>query len=395
MKHRALLLAGLALAALVLFGTLLPASTSDSTAWHLHFDAADGVRNVLLFLPIGALLAALGLRPRTALLLSLAFTAGIETAQMWVPGRYPGPGDVLTNTLGSALGIAGVRTSRLWLQPRAGQWKWFQLASGAGAALVLGISGALFQPVTPGPTYHCDHRPSIPGMIGWSGRVLAASLGELNLPNGKLLETERVEAELVGTSTLRLDLVRGRVASSDAPIVVLVGKDHEDVWLVTEAVNDLAMRVGTRAQRLGFYGPLLRFENALGAVAQGQRFEVRLRVHGPRATLDLNGAESATRAFTLGDGWRHYGGPVFDLRERLLSNWLWLAALLLPLGFFAQGRPSWAVALLLPIAALVILPALGYVGWSPVSEWFGAVCGIAAGSALGYGLRRLNFAQDS
>ena len=73
------------------------------------FSPADAGLNVLLFLPMGYLLAAAGEAPaRHSWLrvgaIALAFSAAIECAQCLLPGRYPSLWDIVFNALGGALG---------------------------------------------------------------------------------------------------------------------------------------------------------------------------------------------------------------------------------------------------------------------------------------------------
>ena len=75
--------------------------------------------NVLLFVPLGAVIAWFG-RPR---LLLLAFTASVlvELTQVLLPDRNPLLIDVVTNTLGACLGYLAVVVSRRVTERRARQ----------------------------------------------------------------------------------------------------------------------------------------------------------------------------------------------------------------------------------------------------------------------------------
>ena len=69
----------------------------------------DLVLNVALFLPIGFLLRSLG-ATRTrfgwrAVLVAFGFSAAIETAQVFIPGRYVSPSDIIANTAGAWIGV--------------------------------------------------------------------------------------------------------------------------------------------------------------------------------------------------------------------------------------------------------------------------------------------------
>src|ERR1700688_4690962 len=108
--------------AAILFATLLPAS-GEPVASHLCLvcgtvGAVDFILNVLLFVPLGVGLALCGFPASRAILVMGLLSISIETAQLLViPGRDATLGDVLTNTLGGALGFAAVRHRRTWLQP--------------------------------------------------------------------------------------------------------------------------------------------------------------------------------------------------------------------------------------------------------------------------------------
>ncbi len=66
---------------------------------------ADVLLNILLFLPLGAILHALDWPLRRTLPVVMAMSIGIEVSQgLWLPGRDACLGDVLSNTTGGTLG---------------------------------------------------------------------------------------------------------------------------------------------------------------------------------------------------------------------------------------------------------------------------------------------------
>ena len=86
----------------------------DSGAWDL-------IRNVILFIPLGVMIAAwhgrrLGRPAWRAILLLAAISASFETLQLFIPVRSPSIDDVIANTLGGSLGVLLVR----WLRASAG-----------------------------------------------------------------------------------------------------------------------------------------------------------------------------------------------------------------------------------------------------------------------------------
>ena len=82
----------------------LSASFAEGSRWFSLWDAGQ---NILLFLPLGGLIAmgTAGGRPwLRAGAAALALSASIECAQAFLPGRYPSAWDVAFNALGGALG---------------------------------------------------------------------------------------------------------------------------------------------------------------------------------------------------------------------------------------------------------------------------------------------------
>ena len=78
---------------------------------------ADVLRNVALYLPLGAALALRGARARSAWLVGFGLAALIELTQLAIPGRASSPDDVLANALGAGLGHAWLSSAPRWLLP--------------------------------------------------------------------------------------------------------------------------------------------------------------------------------------------------------------------------------------------------------------------------------------
>ena len=81
----------------------------------ISYDALEFTANVGMFVPIGALVAALGRHWWIALAVGIALTCGIEFVQLFLPARFPDVRDILANSLGTLLGavaVAAVRSRR-------------------------------------------------------------------------------------------------------------------------------------------------------------------------------------------------------------------------------------------------------------------------------------------
>ncbi|MHB1225417.1 MAG: VanZ family protein, partial [Gemmatimonadaceae bacterium] len=79
---------------------------------------ADVIRNLLLFLPLGVAGALLGWRWPRALAAGFALSLTVESLQLLVvPGRDPSLSDLLTNTVGTAVGFALAAGWSRWGSP--------------------------------------------------------------------------------------------------------------------------------------------------------------------------------------------------------------------------------------------------------------------------------------
>jgi glycopeptide antibiotics resistance protein len=78
----------------------------DATAW-LTYDRVEFLANVAMFLPIGLFFLLLLGRRRwwLAILLGFLLTVGIETSQIFIPGRVSDIRDVISNTTGAVVGV--------------------------------------------------------------------------------------------------------------------------------------------------------------------------------------------------------------------------------------------------------------------------------------------------
>jgi VanZ family protein len=76
----------------------VPGMDSIGSGW-IEFAA-----NIVLFVPLGFLLTLLFRNPWVGAIIGLVISAGFEIAQILVPDRQPTVRDVISNTLGAALG---------------------------------------------------------------------------------------------------------------------------------------------------------------------------------------------------------------------------------------------------------------------------------------------------
>lgn len=144
------------------------------TVWPRYITRFDVLINILAYLPLG-FLAALFLRRLRGGMLILVTTGvgatvslGMETLQVFVPGRIASVPDLLTNTAGSLAGAALAHSlgSRSHLMQKLVLWRnrWFLSGPIADWGLVL-LGLWLF----------IQANPSLPLMGVWSGQTLSIS----------------------------------------------------------------------------------------------------------------------------------------------------------------------------------------------------------------------------
>lgn len=128
---RPLAVLGIALAlAAILLATLHSAGTTLPQGWSFELTSgraalAELIQNLLLFIPLGAALVLAGVRPLWAIAIGAALSFSVEFAQLSIPGRDSSLGDIVANTLSTAVGAALVQTRDRWLfvPPRRALWQ--------------------------------------------------------------------------------------------------------------------------------------------------------------------------------------------------------------------------------------------------------------------------------
>ncbi|MDH3208619.1 MAG: VanZ family protein, partial [Gemmatimonadota bacterium] len=146
--------------------------------------SADAILNMLLFVPLGVLMARTKNAPLRAAAVGLALSLGVESAQLLVPGRQPALGDLVWNASGAALGVYlhHVVLDRL-RRTRASD------ASGLAVSVVAGLSviamGWLLEPIPSSELYWSLWTPQLGGMAYYDGRIIDTRLDGQSIPSGE------------------------------------------------------------------------------------------------------------------------------------------------------------------------------------------------------------------
>lgn len=394
---------GIALAAAgavaILFATCLPSpgDVADAAATALtclvcgDFGGVDVLLNVLLFVPFAAGLRLAGVRWRTVVAISLLFAFAIETLQyVALPGRDATLSDVLTNTMGGALGAWLAGHGRTLVAPSYRHARRLTLA--AVVAWIVGASAAtvLFR-LDPTDRPWWGQWTAVLGMYdNFAGTLLEASVNGEPLPRTRIDDGGRLQD---GVRAGRLE-VTARVAlagptRATAPIASIFDADRDEQMLLGQHGTDLVFHFRPAAANVKLERASVRLPGAL-AFPVGTVVTLNARLTRGVATLAVT-ADGSTRTDTVrltpGTGWRLFlpaasyaFGP-----ETVLFSALFLFALTLPVGYWSApvGGLRWAMAFTaIAAGVLIALPTVMATAPAGAAEPLGAAAGFVAGRWL-------------
>jgi hypothetical protein len=399
--------------AVIALATLLPASGQPVAS---HFclvcgalGGVDSILNVLLFVPLGVGLALYGVPAKRAILAMSVLSILIETAQLLViPGRDATIGDVFTNTLGGAMGFAASWYTRAWLHPSAGNASRLIVGWAAIWLTIQAISGFAFAPSIPESQYYGQLAPSLGDFAVFQGRVLTARIDGIVIPNTALADSRSVQRLLLNGATVGTTLVPAEPTRDIAPVVRVADAEQREIVLLAQNDVDLLFAIHSGAAVLRLRPPLFalpqvfpkggltaraRIADTIAASGRYMPREVRMSARSGTETYGSLIPLTGSLGWTLVLPWQWFiEGTV---AERVIS-WIWVACLLLPLGYWAvycarttpNQTGAWSRLLIWPAGVgilyggLALLPHAFGLAATPLNEWLAAVAGILLGGGL-------------
>jgi hypothetical protein len=371
----------------ILVACLTPSASSPPEGFCLicgEQGTAGLLLNVVLYLPLGLSLA-LFRGWRAAVAACFLLSAGVEAAQLLIPGRHGALADLLANTVGGALGAAlGVRP-RAWLFPRPTAERLAAAAAALGAAALIVTSALLVTPTVPGAgALFAQFTPRLAGSDQYQGRLLDAEIGGIRLAHG-VIDRDGIAAALLEDSlSVGISVALGPPTDRLAPVLRVVDHTGLEAFQVGVDGTDLVIRYRYRADDLRLARPELRVEDWTAGLEVGDTVRVVSRRDPSGATeVSVAGRDAVTVGHTVGGGWRFLRGLPGPLRDGAgLVDWLWLAAIVVPVGWWAgslAGLAAWGVALL---ALMISVPSWTPAIAAPVGQIAAAVAGLGIGRAL-------------
>jgi VanZ family protein len=107
---------------------------------------ADGLLNLVLFVPLGLALGWNGRSVAKVALAGLLLSTAVEIAQLWIPGRDSSLSDIVFNTGGTLVGALLGRGHRAWIVPRPETSRALTGTTLAIAALAMVLTAFLLSP---------------------------------------------------------------------------------------------------------------------------------------------------------------------------------------------------------------------------------------------------------
>jgi VanZ family protein len=387
-RARSALLASLLLILLV---TLTPGQWSETKGRPQGRDLgiADILLNMALFAPLGAVLGHRGRSASGTLFLGAMLSGAIEIAQLGVPGRVASFDDVLSDTVGTIAGWVLQRTAPVWVRPDPKVAGWLSLAAASMASAVLGVTGLLLQPSFPPTKYFGGWMHEFGHLRVYHGQVLEASLGGAGIPPGPIPHSPELRSRLAAGEALRVRAVAGPPVAGLAPILSIHDEYRHEILLLGPDREDLVYRFRTRAAAVGFDSPELRVSGAMRGIRAGEPLVIVVAPERNGYCIEANRTATCGLGFTAGTGWALLlYGPGLPPWTHGFLNVLWMAGLVLPMGYWARARWECGVAIALLAGAALLLPVATGLVPTPLGELAAAIAGLLGGVGLQFRLGR-------
>jgi hypothetical protein len=347
---------------------------------------ADVALNLLLFIPLAAGLTLLGWPWTRIVAFCALLSLGVETLQYAAhTGRDASLSDLLTNTTGSALGVALARRRGLLLTPSPLLARRLSPVAAAGWLGILAFTGVSMQPWAPAGRLRNYCTAAFPTSEVFSGTARTMTLNgvvlycDQDLPFGEI-RRGAITLETVATAG---EPARGR------KVIHLVRTSATTLLVLAQQGRSAVFQAPTMAKALRLFAPAVLLP---GAFPAGPGGPVELVAEADRRGLRLSaihdgGRSSVELPLSPSYGWTLlFGIPIGPGAPLRVVAALWLGALLVPAAYWAglTARPAATIGGLgaVVVAGLGLVPALA--GFDPVhwSDWVGAGAGVMLGWAL-------------
>lgn len=329
--------------AAVAFATLTPRPIGPMLTgpWCLlcgELGGVDILQNLILFAPLGVLLAMAGATTRTAALRAFLISLTIEGLQYSIiSGRDASVSDVLTNTLGATVGAWLTANRRAWLVPDAARSRPLAIAWSTAMIATLAAMAVALQPSVPRFDAYVQFMPVRTFWDTFAGRLLDARLEERPLASGLMDASDpRIGALRHGRYSAEMAVSGAQRTNRFAP-VLRIGNRQGEMFFLGQRHLDAVFRPRLRASDAGLRSPFFAVRDGLAA----NQTEVRVRGEMTKGSVGMRvttGVMVQERHIALSPslGWALLiPFEVALAGGELMLGALWLALLAAPAGYWS------------------------------------------------------------
>jgi VanZ like family len=371
----------------VLFVTLLPTGSQTHGFARCIFcnprTLADSIVNIGLFFPVGLTLRLLGLGPAAAAGLGALLSAGIEVAQLWVPGRDATLSDIITNTAGTVIAALGFDVLRRALTASSAARERLALGAAVGACAVWLTTDYLLRPSLPFSGYWGQWTPRLESLEPYGGQVNAVLIGGVAVPPHRVADSAGLRARLAARDPVDVEVTTGPPPAHVSSIFSIADDHSRRVALVGAIRDDLVFRFRVRAADWRLDQPDIRMPDAFADVKAGTRTTIGIRKGDAGYCARVGSDNRCGLGYGAGDGWALLvSSAALSSGMRSLMQTLWMAAIVAPVGYWARrGLLSGLAVATLP-ACLIALPFVTELLAPRPEEWGGLFLGLTAAGLL-------------
>lgn len=370
---------------LILVVTLWPVAvpleqaTQAPTVWGERA-TADAAANLLLFLPLGMALAAVGWAAGAVALAGALLSGAIELAQTMIPGRFPNALDVIANAAGAWLGAVVVTRRAGLMRALRERRPWPAVAHGALLYGLLAATAVMLRVELPASTWYGQWTPRLGHMTWYEGRVRAAAIGGHPVPSRRIERREPIRRALERGDSVVVEMTAGPPPPGVAPIFSIFDDRQREILLIGADGTDLVLRIRRQAADARLDAPSTRIPGALD-VRSGEPLVLTVRRHDRAWCASTDTESRCVRDAGLSDAWTLLlETETFPNGAKRAVGAFVLALLAWPLGFLARTRVAAAAQGLVLLAMLALLPRLTGTGDTPLEAIATGLLAVALGA---------------
>ena len=396
----------IAVMAAVLGMTLTPADGPPAVLdfWCIacgQLGGVDVVANIIMFTPLGFMMAAAMNRRWIPLAICVATTVLIEALQIRVvPGRDASLSDIVANSVGAMIGVELAMRRHRYLWPDRRAARRLALTWCGVFAAICGATAWGLRPAYVPRSLWVQWVPPRSGYWPFTGRVLAFDVNGIDLPLGYPSASLGLDRRLMSDNWVATAKIDRDGVTPRRSVLIRISEEFTQPFALEQLDWDLTCLQKAKASELRFRSPRVALRDAFRQTTGSHPDIVYLvcqhRDRSLVAAAQAGGGESREEVLRLSPsiGW-HLLSP-FDIALSTRTRWvgvLWLLGLVMPIGYWwaaaadrreraaEERRP--ATLALASAAALVfgltVAPLLANTAVAAWWEWLAPLAGLGVG----------------